>query len=55
MGMTYDNCPICDWMFWGGEKELKEDEYDSTNYTTIREAKQKFAQGLNIWGKPIAK
>ena len=55
MGVTFGNCPVCDWMFWGGETELNDDEYDSTNFTSIREAKKKFAQGLNIWGNPLPK
>ena len=54
-GNTFDNCPTCEWMFWGGEEELKDDEYDSANFTTKRRAKQNFAKGLNIWGKPLQK
>ena len=55
MGVTFGNCPVCDWMFFGGENELTPDEYDETNFTSIRKAKQNFAKGLNIWGKPIQK
>lgn len=55
MGLTLGNCPVCDWMFWSGEKDMSEDEYDEINFTTIREAKKKYSQCLNIWGKPIPK
>ena len=53
MGLTFDNCPTCDWMFCGDESNLNIDEYDDVNYTTVRKAKQNFAKGLNIWGNPL--
>ena len=55
MGVSFGNCPVCDWMFWCDASMLDIDEYDSTNFTSIREAKKKFAQGLNIWGNPLPK
>ena len=54
-GMTFDECPVCNWAFVGWEKDVSEDEYISTNYTTVRKAKQNFAKGLDIWGEPIKK
>ena len=55
MGGIWENCPLCDWMVWGGEDALKDDEYDDTNYTTKAKAKANLAKGLNIWGKPLPK
>lgn len=52
IGMTFDECPCC-WAFEGWESDVSEDEYISNNRTTIREAGQNFAKGLNIWGEPI--
>ena len=50
-----DECPICDWIWLGWEAELNEDEKPSVNPISIRQAKQNFEKGLNIWGKPIKK
>ena len=47
-------CPICDWIWLGWEAELDEDEKPAANPITIREAKQNFAKGLNIWGKTLS-
>ena len=49
-----DSCPVCNWMFVGWEDEMDENEKTSVNPITIREAKQNFAKGLNIWGKPLS-
>ncbi|MBR2930864.1 MAG: hypothetical protein IKC32_06510 [Clostridia bacterium] len=48
-----DICPVCDWMVCGWENEAPDDFYSSENHTTIKQAKDNYAKGLNIWGKPI--
>ena len=53
LGNTLDDCPVCDWEFSGTEDIKKIDEYNSFNHTTIRQAKDNFLKGLNIWGEPI--
>ena len=50
-----DECPNCDWYYEGWEDETKEDEYVSSNHTTIAKAKENLAKGLNIWGEPLPK
>ena len=54
-GGSFDDCPYCDWTYLGYEGELEEDEVDSANPVTIRQAKMNFAKGLNIWGEPLPK
>ena len=34
---------------------MEEDEVDSANPVTIRQAKELFAKGWNIWGDPLPK
>ena len=50
--MFVDNCPCCGWIP-ADEEMLTEDEYDTINYTSIKEAKANYAKGLNKWGEPI--
>ena len=52
---TDDSCPVCDWEYLGWENELDENEKTDANPISIREAKQNFAKGLDIWGDPIKK
>ena len=52
-GNYYDTCPCCDWMYAGWEPNAEDDFYSSENSTTIREAKENYAKGLNIWGEPL--
>lgn len=47
-----EECPYCDWVLDYSESE---EEYSSTNYTTIKYAKENVAKGLNIWGEPLPK
>lgn len=54
-GSSFDDCPLCDWTYLGYESELGLDEEDSANPVTIRQAKENFAKGLNIWGDPLPK
>ena len=50
----YDVCPRCRWKYTGWEEKLGEDELCSANpITTIRQAKENYAKGLDIWGDPI--
>ena len=55
LGNYYSICPCCDWMFGGWEENAEDDFYSSENSITLREAKKKVSQGLNIWGNPIKK
>ena len=48
-----DLCPCCEWFYLGFEDKLDEEEYDSCNLMTIKQAKDNYAKGLNVWGKPI--
>ena len=50
--MAIDPCPHCSWIISGGEDE-DENEYDEVNYCSIREAKERYKKGLNIFGKPL--
>ncbi len=52
---TNDDCPFCDWEYVGWEGELDETERVSANSMTIKEAKENFSKGLNIWGEPLPK
>lgn len=54
-GGSFDDCPICDWTYLGYEGELEEDEIDSANPITVKQAKKNFAKGLDIWGNPLSK
>ena len=54
-GSSFDDCPLCDWTYLGYESELELDEEDSANPVTIRQAKENFVKGLNIWGDPLPK
>ena len=54
-GGSFDDCPYCDWAYLGYEGEMEEDEVDSANPVTIRQAKELLAKGLNIWGDPLPK
>ena len=54
-GSSFDDCPFCDWTYLGYEGEMEEDEVDSANPVTIRQAKELLAKGLNIWGDPLPK
>lgn len=54
-GGTFDICPYCDWTYLGYEDELEEDEIDSANPTTVKQARENFAKGLDIWGDPLPK
>ena len=54
-GGSFDDCPYCYWTYLGYEGELEEDEVDSANPVTIRQAKELVAKGLNIWGEPLPK
>ena len=48
-------CPICGWIRFGCENETNGNEYDEINHTTIANAKENLAKGLDIWGEPIKK
>lgn len=50
-----DDCPYCDWTYMGWEKECDPDEKISANPVTIRQAKENFSKGLNIWGEPLSR
>ena len=50
-----DNCPCCDWFFEGFEESENANEYDEINHTTIAQAKENLAKGLNKWGEPLPK
>ena len=52
-GITFDECPCCEWAFEGWEADVSEDEYFQNNKSTIRQAKENYAKGLNIWGEPL--
>lgn len=54
-GGSFDECPYCEWMYWGFESELDENEKDDANLTSIAQAKQMVAQGKTIWGDPLPK
>ena len=50
-----DECPYCDWYYEGWEDGWDENEYVSSNHTTIAKAKANLAKGLDIWGDPLPK
>ena len=52
-GLYEDPCPCCQWIPIHKDNVSSEDEYDYINGTTIREAKNKYAKGLNRFGDPI--
>lgn len=54
-GGTFDDCSYCDWTYLGYEAELEEDEIDSANPITVKQAKENLAKGLDIWGRPLPK
>lgn len=54
LGGSFDDCPYCDWEYLGFESKLNEEEYEEVN-RTIKQAKENFAKGLDIWGDPLPK
>ena len=48
-----DVCKVCGWMFSGCEYGLGEDEIDTCNTMSRREAKKNFQNTGSIWGKSI--
>lgn len=50
-----DDCPYCDWTYVGYENDLEPDEKECFNTMTVREAKENFKKGKNIWGEPLPK
>ena len=50
-----DECPYCEWFYSGAEDKLPPDEENPYNGISVNEAKEKYAKGLNIWGKPLPK
>lgn len=52
---TYQDCPYCDWTYVGIECVLDEDEVESENGMSIRQARENVAKGLDIWGDPLPK
>ena len=50
--MAEDECPVCDWIISGLEED-GDDVYDEVNHMTLRQAKENYAKGLNIWGEPL--
>ena len=49
----FEVCPVCNWAYTGIESAYEEDEKDDYNLISRKEAKERFAKGLNIWGEPI--
>ena len=47
-----DECPKCEWVISYGEED-GDDVYDEVNHMTLRQAKDNYAKGLNIYGKPL--
>lgn len=54
-GVGLEDCPYCDWTYSGWEHESDENTYFDPNYMTLKEARDKFKQGLDIWGEPLKK
>ena len=52
-GEQFENCPVCGWAYTGYEFAYDENEKDDYNLISRKEAKEKFAKGLNKWGDPI--
>ncbi len=52
---TDDECPYCNWFNFIIDDDLDEDDPDTLNPITIRQAKENLAKGLDIWGKPLKK
>ena len=53
-GSTLDDCPLCDWEYATWDVDTPDDDPSDVNHgMTKREAKEKFAKGLNMWGKPL--
>ena len=48
-----DACPCCEWIydFTDDEPKIK----SGANPITLKEARENFAKGLNIWGEPLPK
>ena len=49
----YLGCPKCEWEFQGHEDIMTEDEICPYHLISICEAKKNYANGLNVWGKPL--
>lgn len=52
-GEKYDYCPKCNWAYTGIEDTLEENEKDSYNCMSLKEAKAMLARGLTIFGAPL--
>lgn len=55
IGEQYGECPVCGWGFVGYEEILDPDEKEAFNLMSINQAKQRFAEGKDIWGEPLKK
>ncbi len=51
----FDVCPYCDFECVGIDYTGIEDEKDTPNTPSYREAKELFARGLNFFGEPLPK
>lgn len=49
---TDDECTYCNWLNQGYEQDCDIDE-KCCNPITIREARKRLSQGLDIWGEPL--
>ena len=54
-GGSFDECPVCGWMYEGFEAELDPNEKDECNLMSISKAKKNFSEGKNIWGESLKK
>ncbi len=52
-GCQFDRCPKCDWTYTDIESMQEEDEIDSCNTISQKEAKEMVRKGFNIWGGPF--
>lgn len=52
-GMYEDPCPRCQWIPIASEDVENEDERDYVNRISVREAKKRYAKGLDRFGDPI--
>ncbi len=54
-GGSFDECPCCGWVYLGFEVELDQDERNFVNLISIKDAKERFAQGKDVYGDPLPK
>lgn len=51
--VEFPECPCCAWEYQGHEDIMTEDERCPYHLISMRTAKERFSNGMDIWGNPL--